>query len=586
MVKEADSMEQPVNAGQFEMSWGSDTVAHMLREFGIDYIALNPGASYRGLHDSLVNYLGNRDPEMLVALHEEHAVAIAHGYAKVTDKPMAVAVHSNVGLMHATMAMFNAWCDRVPMLILGATGPMDAEKRRPWIEWIHTAKDQGALVRDYIKWDDQPASPEAAVESMLRAWQITRTQPNAPVYVCLDLGMQEQKLDAPLEIPDPARFEPGAPFAPAAESIEQAVALLAAAKKPLILAGRTSRSQASWDERVRLAELLDARVLTDLKTGAVFPTDHPQQPTPPIKRPDDMAKTMIAEADVILSLEWIDPAGTFKLATGKTATEGKLINVSLDSLLHNGWSMDHHVLPAADIRILSDPDSTVSALLPALEAKLGGKAKESAWPTAVPSPPHAPTEVPADAPMEHQDLSDALNAALHGRPTTIIRVPLTWPGSLCQFDEPLDYLGGDGAAGIGSGPGMAVGAALALKGGDRLPVAILGDGDTLMGLNALWTAAKYRIPLLILVSNNRSYYNDVMHQETVAYTRGRPPENKLVGQRIEDPIPDLAELACGLGWKAEGPVTNRDALHEILETAVKEVAAGECWLVDAHILRE
>ncbi|MGY8937611.1 MAG: thiamine pyrophosphate-binding protein, partial [Alphaproteobacteria bacterium] len=161
-----NSMEQPVNAGQFEMSWGSDAVAQMLREFGIDYIALNPGASYRGLHDSLVNYLGNRDPKMLVALHEEHAVAIAHGYAKVTDKPMAVAVHSNVGLMHATMAIFNAWCDRVPMLILGATGPMDADKRRPWIEWIHTAKDQGALVRDYIKWDDQPASPEAAVESM------------------------------------------------------------------------------------------------------------------------------------------------------------------------------------------------------------------------------------------------------------------------------------------------------------------------------------------------------------------------------------------------------------------------------------
>ena len=580
------AMEQPVNAGQFEMSWGSDAVAHMLREFDIDYIALNPGASYRGLHDSLVNYLGNRDPEMLVALHEEHAVAMAHGYAKVTDKPMAVAVHSNVGLMHATMAMFNAWCDRVPMLILGATGPVDAMKRRPWIEWIHTAKDQGALVRDYVKWDDQPASPGAAVESMLRAWQITRTLPNAPVYVCLDLGMQEQALDAPLDIPDPARFEPGLPPAPAPDAIEQAVALLAGARKPLILAGRTSRRQANWDERVRLAELLDARVLTDLKAGAVFPTDHPLHPIPPIKRPSERAKKMIAEADVILSLEWIDPAGTFMLATGSSATEGKLINCSLDSLLHNGWSMDHHILPAADIRILSDPDSVVSALLPALEAALGGAAKESAWPTAIPTPPHAPTEESPDAPLEHQDLADALDAALHGRPMTLIRVPLTWPGSLCQFDEPLDFLGGDGAAGIGSGPGMAVGAALALKGSGRIPVAILGDGDTLMGLNALWTAAKYRIPLLVLVSNNRSYYNDVVHQETVANMRGRPPENRLVGQRLEDPIPDLAGLARGLGWSAEGPVMTRDALLEVLTKAVADVAAGGCWLVDAHIHRE
>jgi thiamine pyrophosphate-dependent acetolactate synthase large subunit-like protein len=586
MPDTTNSMEQPVNAGQFEMSWGSDAVAQMLREFGIDYIALNPGASYRGLHDSLVNYLGNRDPKMLVALHEEHAVAIAHGYAKVTDKPMAVAVHSNVGLMHATMAIFNAWCDRVPMLILGATGPMDADKRRPWIEWIHTAKDQGALVRDYIKWDDQPASPEAAVESMLRAWQITRTKPNAPVYVCLDLGMQEQKLDAPLDIPDPARFEPGAPFAPAAESVEQAVELLAAAKKPLILVGRTSRSHAAWDERVRLAELLDARVLTDLKTGAAFPTSHPLHPAPPMKRPDGSAKTMIAEADVILSLDWIDPAGTFKLATGKSEIDGKLINASLDSLLHNGWSMDHHILPAVDVRILSDPDSTVSAILPALEAKLDGVVKKTNWPQPVSDLTPLPEVKPADAPLEHRDLADAMKAALAGRSSTLMRIPLTWPGSICQFDEPLDFLGGDGAAGIGSGPGMSVGSALALKGSGRIPVAILGDGDTLMGLNGLWTAAKYRIPLLVLVSNNRSYYNDVVHQETVAHLRGRPPENRLVGQRIEGPTPDLAKLARGLGWKAEGPIITKGALMDVLTKAVEEVAEGACWLVDAHILRK
>src|SRR5437763_13612841 len=127
--------------------WGSDVVADTLRALEIPYIALNPGASYRGLHDSIVNYLGNETPQMLLCLHEEAAVAIAHGYAKVTGRAMAAAVHSNVGLFHATMAIFNAWCDRTPVIILGATGPVDAAKRRPWIDWIHTAADQGAIIR-------------------------------------------------------------------------------------------------------------------------------------------------------------------------------------------------------------------------------------------------------------------------------------------------------------------------------------------------------------------------------------------------------------------------------------------------------
>ena len=153
------ALERPAPAGVNAPGFGSDVVADALRALDIPYIALTPGASYRGLHDSIVNYLGNTTPQMLLCVHEEAAVAIAHGYAKVTGRAMVAAVHSNVGLQHATMAMFNAWCDRMPVLVLGATGPVDAAKRRPWIDWIHTARDQGALVRGYTKWDDQPASP-------------------------------------------------------------------------------------------------------------------------------------------------------------------------------------------------------------------------------------------------------------------------------------------------------------------------------------------------------------------------------------------------------------------------------------------
>ena len=238
--------------------WGSDVVADTLRALNIPYIALNPGASYRGLHDSIVNYLGNETPQMLLCLHEESAVAIAQGYAKVTGKAMAAAVHSNVGLFHATMAIFNAWCDRTPVVILGATGPVDAAKRRPWIDWIHTAADQGAIVRDYTKWDDQPASAAAAREALLRAHWIANTAPMGPVYINLDAEMQENKLVDPLPPIDVKRFRPQTVTAASPELVKEAAALLKSARNPVILMGRVGRGIGGWNDRVALAEALDA----------------------------------------------------------------------------------------------------------------------------------------------------------------------------------------------------------------------------------------------------------------------------------------------------------------------------------------
>src|SRR5690242_12717346 len=216
------SLDRPIPAGVNAPAFGSDVAADALRATDIPYIALNPGASYRGFHDSIVNYLGNARPQMLLCLHEESAVAIAHGYAKVTGKAMAVAVHSNVGLMHATMAIFNAWCDRMPVLVLGATGPVDSAKRRPWIDWIHTAADQGALVRGYTKWDDQPASAGAAREALLRGAWITNTAPMGPVYINLDAGMQEAKLAERLPAIDAQRYMPAVATAAPADLVHQA----------------------------------------------------------------------------------------------------------------------------------------------------------------------------------------------------------------------------------------------------------------------------------------------------------------------------------------------------------------------------
>jgi thiamine pyrophosphate-dependent acetolactate synthase large subunit-like protein len=204
-------LDKPEGKPDDKVAWGSDIAAQMLRRCGIRYLSLNPGASYRGLHDSLVNHLGNENPGILLCLHEDHSVAIAHGYAKATGEPMGCVLHSNVGLLHGMMGLFNAWCDRVPMMVLGATGPVDAEKRRPWIDWIHTSRDQGAFIRSIIKWDDQPTSPQALVESMTRANLATRSAPTAPVYICLDAGFQESRLDQEPEWPDMARFKPPAP---------------------------------------------------------------------------------------------------------------------------------------------------------------------------------------------------------------------------------------------------------------------------------------------------------------------------------------------------------------------------------------
>ncbi|MGB7258322.1 MAG: thiamine pyrophosphate-binding protein, partial [Pseudolabrys sp.] len=523
------------------------------------------------LHDSIVNYLGNERPQMLLCLHEESAIAIAHGYAKVTGKAMAAAVHSNVGLMHGTMAIFNAWCDRMPMVILGATGPVDAVKRRPWIDWIHTARDQGALVRGYTKWDDQPASPLAAREAILRAGWIANTAPRGPTYVNLDAGMQEEKLPEPVADVDTARFMPPLEDAAPADAAAKAAELLRGAKNPVILAGRVSRSVEAWNERVALAEHLNAKVVTDLKVGAAFPTDHPLHAgAPGTIAPVPEAAEAIRAADVILSLDWVDINGTLKHAGG---TNAKIVQVSVDHRLHNGWSFDYQGLPAVDVFLACEPDTAVAALLKTL-----GPAK----PRAVADRKSEPFKPGGDK-LTVDHLAVALRRAVGDRPTSLTHVSLSWNGASWPFRHPLDYLGSDGGGGVGGGPGISVGAALALQGSGRLPVAVCGDGDFLMAVTALWTAAHYHIPLLIVVANNRSFFNDELHQERVARMRNRPVENRWVGQRISEPDIDLAEMASAQGAQGFGPVSSVGDLDKVFAQAIAAVEDGHVAVVDVRV---
>lgn len=599
------AVDRPQPSPAATTRWGSDLIADMLRELEVEYIALTPGASFRGLHDSLVNHLGNARPGMLLALHEEHAVAIAHGYARVTGRPMAVALHSNVGLMHATMAIFNAWCDRIPILMLGGVGPMDAVQRRPWVDWIHTARDLGALVRGYTKWDDQPASVAASLESVLRAWQIALTPPQGPVYVCLDASIQEQVTGAALSLPPVDRFRPASPAEPSADSVARAADALASASQPLIMIGRVSADGDDWQRRVELAERLNARVLTDLKTGARFPTAHRLHPHAPGIFVSGDATALIREADVILSLDWVDLAGTLRVACEGRWPDATIIQCSVDQYCHNGWSMDHQALPPADISMLASPDTLVQKLLDVLPASTPAATPAQPRAAATATPSTATAADPADvsagqrkpastrgdsAVVTHgvsiEDMARVSVDTLAAHNPSYIRLPIGWPGQFCRFEHPLDYIGFDGGGGIGSGPGMAVGAALALQKTDRLPVAILGDGDYLMGLTAIWTAVHYHVPLLVVVANNHSFFNDELHQERTARVRARPVENRWIGMRMGDPPLDLAKLADGQGAVGLGPVATLDDYRATLESAIARVRAGATCVIDVHVAPE
>jgi len=575
-------LERPIHGeATANTAWGSDAIAAVLRQLDIPFVALNPGASYRGLHDSLVNFLGNERPQMLLCLHEESAVAIAHGWAKVTERPMAAIVHSNVGLMHATMAVFNAWCDRAPLLLLGATGPVDATKRRPWIDWIHTARDQGALIRHYTKWDDQPASVGAAQEALLRANLIARTAPRGPVYVNIDATLQEEPI---AEMPLPAqieRYRPPAPALPAADAVAAAAELLVRAKRPVILVGRVSRDSEAWQRRVDLAEAIGARVVTSSHVAAGFPTDHPLHAAGPSTFLTQAGVEVVAGADAILSLDWVDLAGALRSAYGAKPVAAKIVQLSVDQYVHNGWSMDHQGLAPVDLHLLAEPDVAVPPLLAAIRALRPAPPALPAPPARQGPPPLAALET-AEA-IEVPMIATALHAALEGAEASIIRVPLSWAGHLWHFRHPLDYLGGDGGGGVGAGPGNAVGAALALRGGKRLPIAIIGDGDFLMGNTALWTAAHYGIPVLIVVANNRSFFNDELHQERVAKQRGRPVANRWIGQAIREPDIDIAAMARAQGCVGIGPIERPTSLVAALHEGIAAVRAGRPCVVNVRV---
>jgi acetolactate synthase I/II/III large subunit len=591
------AIEAPQNVPPYERDprFGSDVVVDVLRALGIEYVALNPGASYRGLHDSLVNYGGNQQPQMLLCHHEEIAVAVAHGYYKATGRIMGAIVHNVVGLQHAAMAIFNAWCDRVPVLVLGGTGPMEAGLRRPWIDWIHTANLQGNLVRDFVKWDDQPHAVGDVPESLLRAYRTALTKPGGPVYVCFDAEVQEGAIQNAPAVPPVERFRPAAPVPAPEESIQRLAEWLLSAELPVVRADRVGRSEAAFAALGELATLLAMPVLEG-DDSANLPTSHPMNLTGAERR-------LLPEADVVLGLDVVDFGGSTSTPPEKPArqvrsllkADCKTANVSLDELVQRAWAADYQQLAAVDLPMLADVEAAVPQLLAAcrdlLERGKGDRARiarraerlagirdelATAW--------RQQTEARwNDRPIYLRRLSaEVYDAVKHDDWVLAVArgIPLGPATGTWDVREPRQYCGQNGGGGVGYGPGAAVGVALAHKDTGKLPVAVTGDGDFLMTCTALWTAVHYKLPLLMIVRNNRSFYNDEEHQQLIARVRNRPEENAWIGMRTEDPPPDMATVARGFGCWAEGPIDDPAALGPALQRAVAEVRQGGVAVLD------
>jgi acetolactate synthase I/II/III large subunit len=570
--------------------YGSDLMVEVLRELGIKYIALNPGASYRGLHDSMVNFEPGKGPEIIMCTHEEIAVALANGYARATGDIMATGLHDIVGLQHASMAIFNAWCDRTPILNLGGGGPQNVTHRRS-TDWVHTALVQGNAVREYVKYDDQPNSVDAVPESFLRAYRIAMTEPRGPVYICLDTDVQEAKISQPMVVPHAQFFR--APAGPAAnpDSLRQASRLLAEAEWPVIVAGEVGRNPKALPALLDIAEELGAAVI-DSDGRYAFPSTHPLNLT-------NAREEALRNADVVLALDVPSlgvPLGPSVRERGNFAPvispSCKVIHITLLDLERQSWVSDAMWLLPVHVPIAADTSVALPQLLEQLRERMKANADaarqvrerrarvEAIYNQARKKSQEWIEKTWSEKPISQARFFGEINKRVQGKAWALVSAHGRRWREAIEVTEPAHGIGGGRGGGVGYGLPSSIGAALGHKESGRLCVSIIGDGDFLMTSNALWTAAKYQIPLLVLVMNNRSYYNDEEHQERMARWRQRPVENKGIGIRIEDPAPDLAAISHALSVEAFGPIAEPDQLGSVLDKAIAIVEQGKPVVVD------
>ena len=571
---------------------GADFMVDIIKSLGIEYIAANPGSSYRGLHESVINYGGNSKPEFLTCCHEESAVGIAHGYAKIECKPMGVFLHGTVGLQHAAMAIYNAFCDRVP-IYMTVGNMIDATLRRPGVEWDHSVQDAAALVRDFTKWDDMPVSLPHYGESGVRAYKIAMTPPMAPVLLVSDCELQEKAMEenAGLGVPkltlaSPAQGDSGA--------VAETARLLVAAEHPLIITDRHARTPAGLALLIELAELLQAAVI-DQGGRMNFPSRHPLNQSA-------RGPALVGAADVILGLEVTDLWGTLNSFREQlhrsshllTAPGAKVISIAAGDLLNKSNYQDFQRYTEVDLAMAADAEATLPALIETVGRLITPERKRvfddrgAAFATArLKALDQARTEATYawDAsPISVARLCAEVWAKIKDKDWTLASETTPWvsdwPRRLWEFDKHHQSIGGAGGHGIGYGAPASLGAALANKKHGRLTVAIQCDGDLMYAPGILWTSAHHKIPLLSIMHNNRGYHQELMHIQRMANRHNRGIERANVGTTLVGPDIDYAKLAQSMGVHGEGPITDPNELGPAIQRAVEIAQSGEPALVD------
>ena len=569
---------------------GSDFMVDCIKSLGFDYIAATPGSSFRGLHESLINYGENKAPEFITCTHEEVSAAMAHGYAKASGKPMAIITHGTVGLQHASMALYNAWCDRTPVYVV-VGNIADAELRRPGIEWNHSAQDEAVIVRDFVKWDDAPASLQHFAESSVRAYQIAVTPPTLPVLIVADGALQEDPIaqDKVLHIPKRAHMVPPQGEI---EAVNETARLLVAAENPVLVPDRMARSQAGIDHLVTLAELLQCGVV-DVGGRMNFPTRHPLNQTA-------RGRGAVGQADVILALEVNDLYGTLnsyrdqveRTAKPRTAPGAKVTSITAQDLFIKSNYQDFQHFQPVDTAIAADAEATLPSLIEAVRSLVGeGSDKFKARGDKLAAAQKAAlAQARADAlyawdatPISTARLCAELWEQIHGEDWALVSPTAQvsyWPKYLWNFEKSYQFLGDGGGTGIGYAAPASVGAALANKNTGKLSVALQPDGDLIMTIGALWTAAHHRIPLLTVVHNNRAFHQELMHVQRLANRHMRGIDRCHIGTTLREPFINFAKVAEGMGVQAEGPITDPKDLSAALARGIKVVKSGEPFLLD------
>ena len=568
----------------FVQSPGSDYMVDVIKSLGIDYIASNPGSSFRGLQESITTYGGNKKPEFLTCLHEESAAAMAHGYAKIAYKPMGIAVHGTVGLQHASMAIYNAYCDRVPMFIL-AGNHMEATGRRPGAEWHHSALDCVKLVRDFIKWDDIPLSLEQYADSAIRAYKIATTPPMGPTAIVVDGHLQEE--DTHGKVPPIPKFTPPSPPQGDAGALTEAAKLLANAENPVILAGSVARTPVGLDLMIALAESLEAPVSGEGRMN--FPSTHYL---------NQGSRALIREADVILGLENRDLWGQVNSMrdlvhrdSRRVASDSvKLVSIGSDDLFMLSNYQTFQRFQPVDLDITGDTQASLPFLIEEIKrqmprnkrAQLNERAEKlkASFQKGVEEERIAAVRGWNDSPISLYRLSLELYDVIKDRDWSFVSQKPSglnfWP-----MTKHYHHIGGSGGAGIGYELPASVGAALANREHGRFSVSIQPDGDFLFAPGVVWTAAHHRIPILWVMHNNRAYHQEVMHLQRMVTRRNRGNNNLAkIGNVFEDPFINFAKLAEGFGVYSEGPITKPEDIGPAIRRAAAIVDKGMPALVD------